>query len=87
MHHKTRVRDFIETMLGRWSGVFNTPADGRVSLQGWLTESDVSLTPEGRLEVDGNLLSPLALADFSPAIDGRPRHQWLFEVASGNRGQ
>ncbi len=87
MHDKTRVRDFIETMLGRWSGVFNTPPDGRVSLQGWLTESDIWLTPEGRLEVDGNLLSPLALSDFSPAIDGRPRHQWLFEVAKENKSQ
>jgi hypothetical protein len=86
-HNKTQISNFIENMIGRWSGVFSTPDDGRVTLKGWLTQSDVTLTPEGRLKADGKLLSPLALPEFTSAVDIRPRHQWLFEVAIQNRSQ
>ncbi|WP_416761804.1 hypothetical protein ACNI65_06085 [Roseateles sp. So40a] len=81
------VSDFIEEMLGQWTGVFHTPPDGRVTLKGWLTESAVSLTPEGRLEAEGAQFSPLALAAFKPAMDIRPRHQWLFGVSTLNQSR
>lgn len=83
-HRKAEIHGFIRDMLSRWSGVFHAPVDGRVALKGWLTESDVFLTPEGLLEIAGQLHSPLALRHFAPARDIRPRHQWLFEMAEHN---
>lgn len=77
------ISRYLEQMVGRWSGVFHTPSDGRVSLKGWLTDADVSLSAEGRLELDGQLVSPLALGQLKPVEGIRRRHQWLFDVATG----
>lgn len=84
---RTHISEFIKLMVERWSGIFATPSCGRMILKGWLTQEDVSLSPDGRLEIDGQLLSPLSLPDFSEALDIRGRHQWLFEVAAHNRAR
>lgn len=76
---------FIDETLADWTGVFDSPTDGRVSLQGWLTVNDVSLTPRGLLKAGDELLSPLALSQMTPAHRVRPRHRWLFEVATLNQ--
>lgn len=84
---RSNIGVFIDRILARWSGVFHTPSDGRVSLKGWLTEQDVWLSAKGRLEVGGEALSPLELRQLKPAEGVRPRHQWLFDVANRQHRQ
>ncbi len=78
------VGALIDEMLESWSGVFDCPAAGHVALRGWLTATDVTLTPQGLLKTGDGLLSPLALSKMEPARNVRPRHRWLFEVAAAN---
>jgi hypothetical protein len=79
------VGAFVRTTLGEWEGVFRTPIDGTVALQGWLTQEPVHLMPDGQLRIGGQGCSPLALAALRPAARCLPRHRWLFDVAAMNQ--
>lgn len=81
------VGQFIKQALADWAGVFDCPMNGRVSLQGWLTAENASLTPQGQLQVGDRMESPFALSELQPAERVRPRHRWLFEVARLNRAR
>lgn len=79
------VGEFVRRTLSDWEGVFSCPADGLVSLQGWLTCETAWLLPSGQLRVGNDVCSVLALGEMKPAARCLPRHRWLLAVAAANR--
>ncbi len=75
----------VENTVADWKGVFESPADGSVLLQGWLCTEAALLSADGRLQFDGEAMSATNLVRLTTPANIRPRHHWLFEVAAANR--
>lgn len=75
----------VENTVADWKGVFESPADCSVLLEGWLCTEAALLSADGRLQLNGQALSQADLVKLTPAANIRPRHRWLFEVAAANR--
>lgn len=75
------LQAFVDGMVGQWAPVFHTPADGSISLQGWLTADDWTISDALDFHCGEARMNAADIGGAELATDCRPRHRWLRDAA------
>lgn len=75
------LRAYIDGMVRQWAPVFHTPADGSISLQGWLTKGEWTISDTLELRRGEDRMNGADIGGADLAADCRPRHRWLRDAA------